>query len=220
MFTMGSLGLGSPRGFGGPASTGIAALAHLVLAGLLMMGFETAERPKPPAASMIEVRFTAPPRPVPPQAPQAVPQKPLPPPPPKAPAAKVVKAPSPPVPTVTLPVAEAAPASPAAPAASVVAEPAPSPVVEARFDAAYLNNPKPPYPVASRRMGEVGTVFLRVLVSENGKAIEVMLKRSSGSARLDQSALETVRTWSFQPAHRGGTPLQSWVVVPIEFNLN
>ena len=105
----------------------------------------------------------------------------------------------------------------------VVPNPVPAPpvesLVEASFDANYLSNPKPPYPSASRRLGEAGTVYLRVHVSTEGQAHKIELKTSSGFPRLDQSALETVAQWRFVPAKRGSTAVTSWVVVPVVFSL-
>ena len=89
----------------------------------------------------------------------------------------------------------------------------------ARFDADYLHNPAPPYPPQSRRMSEEGRVILRVEVSAEGRAENVEIKTSSGSARLDESALRTVRSWRFIPAKRGETAVDSWVLVPIIFKL-
>lgn len=113
------------------------------------------------------------------------------------------------------------PSQPAAPVMAPNPAPAPAaePLVEARFDADYLSNPKPPYPSASRRLGEAGTVYLRVHVSSEGLAHKVELKTSSGFPRLDQSALETVAQWRFVPAKRGTATVTSWVVVPIVFSL-
>lgn len=93
------------------------------------------------------------------------------------------------------------------------------PPTPARFDAGYLNNPAPPYPPASRRLGEEGKVILRVRVSPEGNAEEAEVKTSSGSPRLDESARRTVRRWQFIPARRGGTAVESWVLVPILFKL-
>jgi protein TonB len=90
---------------------------------------------------------------------------------------------------------------------------------QARFDADYLNNPKPPYPPLSRRMREEGRVVLRVLVTVDGGASDVEVRASSGSARLDESALRTIQRWKFIPARRGRTPVQSWVLVPVIFKL-
>jgi len=89
----------------------------------------------------------------------------------------------------------------------------------ARFDAAYLNNPEPPYPPASRRLGEEGKVILRVRVSPEGNPEEVEVKTSTGSPRLDDSARRTVRRWQFIPARRGGNAVENWVLVPILFKL-
>lgn len=118
------------------------------------------------------------------------------------------------------------PEQPPVPVAVVAPNPLPAPpappaepLVEARFDADYLSNPKPPYPSASRRLGEAGTVYLRVHVSAEGHAHKVELKTSSGFPRLDQSALDTVAQWRFVPAKRGSAAVTSWVVVPIVFSL-
>lgn len=87
------------------------------------------------------------------------------------------------------------------------------------FDAAYLENPAPPYPAMARRLHEQGRVILRVLVNPRGAADEVQLRTSSGHARLDEAALETVRRWKFVPAKRGTEPVAAWVLVPVSFNL-
>jgi protein TonB len=89
-----------------------------------------------------------------------------------------------------------------------------------RFDADYLDNPAPRYPPLSRRMREEGVVLVRVYVSPNGAPEVIELKQSSGSARLDESALLAVRQWKFVPARRAGEAIPAWVVVPIAFSLN
>jgi len=107
--------------------------------------------------------------------------------------------------------------APAAPAAA--AAPAAESSSPARFDADYLNNPPPPYPPLSKRMGEEGRVILRVLVTPQGAAETLEVKTSSGSPRLDTAAVNTVRNWRFVPARRGEAAVQSWVLVPIVFKL-
>lgn len=89
-----------------------------------------------------------------------------------------------------------------------------------RFDAGYLNNPAPRYPPLSRRMGEEGKVMLRVLVSSEGQAQEVRLHVSSGSARLDEAAIDAVRNWRFVAARQGERSISGWVIVPISFRLD
>lgn len=81
------------------------------------------------------------------------------------------------------------------------------------------SNPAPRYPSLSTRLGEEGKVLFRVLVDENGKVKEVNLYQSSGFKRLDDSALEAIRNWTFTPARRGQENIATWVIVPIVFSL-
>lgn len=138
---------------------------------------------------------------------------------------ETVRRPAPPPPVMTA-VAEApaapsfaVPPQPPAPPRIENAPPAPLPVTGARFDADYLNNPKPVYPVFSRRQGEEGKVQLRVRVGADGAALEVEVKQSSGFPRLDAAAREAVLRWRFVPARRGSEAIESWVGVPIVFTL-
>lgn len=106
-----------------------------------------------------------------------------------------------------------------------VAQTQPSPPAAESFippssQAAYLNNPPPPYPILARRRGLEGVVVLAVWVDDLGQAQSVSLHRSSGHAVLDQSALETVKTWRFVPARRGGHTVAAAIEVPIRFALN
>jgi protein TonB len=102
---------------------------------------------------------------------------------------------------------------------ATAAEPAPPAPTQPRFDADYLNNPKPRYPVVSSRLREEGVVLLHVYVSPNGEPDVVELKQSSGSSRLDESALAAVRQWRFVPARRGNEAVAAWVIVPVAFSL-
>lgn len=112
----------------------------------------------------------------------------------------------------------AAPTAVAAPAAPAVnAAPAPEPVVGPRFDAAYLDNPKPTYPLFARRNGLEGRVLLRVLVTAEGTAEEVHIAQSSGAAILDKAARDAVLRWRFTPARQGSKAVADWVQVPIVF---
>jgi protein TonB len=121
-------------------------------------------------------------------------------------------------PSANAPIFVAAPPPPPAPPLSEkVAEAAP--VTPPRFDAAYLKNPAPNYPNMSRRLREIGTVQLRVRVSAVGEPLEVLMAKSSGYGRLDESALAAVKKWKFQPATRGDTAIEAWVLVPVEFSL-
>ncbi|HWA12164.1 MAG TPA: TonB family protein [Burkholderiales bacterium] len=152
------------------------------------------------------------PEPVPAPPPvEAAPPEPVPVPPPPQP---VVAAPEPTA--ITLP---AAPAPVVAPPPPVPAEPEEVTLSHATLAAMYLRNPKPGYPGASRRLGEQGTVYLRVFVTAAGNPDRVELKASSGFPRLDQSARDAVARWKFTPARRGNQDVDAWVVVPIKFSI-
>ena len=98
--------------------------------------------------------------------------------------------------------------------------PEPPPIIPPRFNADYLQNPAPAYPALARRMHEQGRVLIRVLVSVEGMPERIELKASSGFPRLDQSALETIRSWKFVPARQGEQKIAAWVLVPITFTLD
>ncbi len=95
----------------------------------------------------------------------------------------------------------------------------PLPVIPPNFNAAYLDNPAPVYPPLSRRSHEQGRVMLRVLVTAHGMAETVELRTSSGSTRLDQAAIDTVKHWRFVSARQGDQAVSAWVLVPITFSL-
>lgn len=141
-----------------------------------------------------------------------------------------VVTPAPPVPpqiiaaAPTTPELALAPAPP--PLAPITAAPLPvptppiaAPMVPPNFSASYLENPAPTYPPLSRRVGEQGKVMLRVLVNARGTADTVELRSSSGSSRLDDAAVESVKHWRFVPAREGDQPVAAWVLVPITFSL-
>lgn len=72
----------------------------------------------------------------------------------------------------------------------------------------------------SRRLGEQGVVVLKVLITPDGRASEVLLLMSSGHARLDRSAMDTIREWRFVPARKGGRPVAAWYEWRWEFRLS
>lgn len=83
----------------------------------------------------------------------------------------------------------------------------------------YSYSPKPNYPERARAEGWEGTVLIRVLVDPQGKSKWVEVSRSSGFAVLDGAAVEAVKRWRFQPARYGDRRVESWVKVPIIFQL-
>jgi periplasmic protein TonB len=87
-------------------------------------------------------------------------------------------------------------------------------------DASFAGNRLPEYPAMSRRLGEQGVVVLRVFITPDGRASDVTLVKSSGSARLDRSAIDAIREWRFVPARQAGRPVGAWYEWRWEFRLN
>ena len=186
---------------------------------LVQVALLEAPRPLAPAQPVIPpepVRIDPPP-PVAVQAPDGRPEpEPLPEKNPEPePEPEIVEQAPPEVPTE---VADATPPEPE-PAGVAQVEAAHMSVTPPVYEADYLRNPPPPYPRLSRRLREEGEVELRVRVDPAGQPVVVELARSSGSGRLDEAALRTVRDWRFAPARRGGQAVAAWVRVPILFKL-
>jgi len=85
--------------------------------------------------------------------------------------------------------------------------------------ARHLNNPPPPYPPMSRRLGEQGRVIVRARIEVDGSASQAEISASSGYTRLDQTALHSVLNWRYVPGTRNGVPEAMWFHVPILFVL-
>jgi protein TonB len=94
-----------------------------------------------------------------------------------------------------------------------------APTVDADYKAAYLNNPKPPYPAMAFKMRVEGTVILKALIQPDGKCSEVIIAKTSGNESLDRSALNTVSQWQFTPAKAQGKEISQWVNIPITFSI-
>jgi protein TonB len=81
------------------------------------------------------------------------------------------------------------------------------------------NRVEPVYPATSRRLGEEGTVRLKVLVDANGRPKDVGVLNSSGFSRLDQAAIDAVKRWRLVAATDGNRPISTWTQVAITFKL-
>lgn len=90
---------------------------------------------------------------------------------------------------------------------------------EPDYKAAYLNNPRPPYPSNAHRFGIEGQVILQAEVNEEGVPLQVRVFQSSGNDLLDESALSTVTKWRFSPARKDGAMVRAVVKIPITFSL-
>ena len=78
----------------------------------------------------------------------------------------------------------------------------------------------PLYPAADRRAEHEGTVVVRVLIGEDGRAQQVEVAGSSGYPGLDAAAVASVKRWTFAPARNGGGPVAGWASVKVRFQID
>ena len=83
----------------------------------------------------------------------------------------------------------------------------------------YKKSPPPGYPRIARRRGYEGTVIMQVLVGRNGRVKKLRIVQSSGHAVLDRAARTSVKNWQFEPGMRGDLKVDTWVKVPVRFQL-
>jgi protein TonB len=151
---------------------------------------------------------------------QAKPKIPLPAPP--APPALVSDAPTL---TAAEPVSQRAAAVPVV-AASLLTAP-PSSAVNAQMEAAYGARIRQAvaehkhYPKLARRLQEEGRVVVAFSVDAQGRLVDVHVKQSSGSERLDEAALQAVRDAAPFPPFPEGVQRAQWSFnLPLSFSLD
>ena len=174
-------------------------------------------------------------------APAAIQSTPVPPPPkpvppkpiskPKPTAQPRVKAAPTPLPETSAPspVAAAAPEEPAPPSPPVAAAPnaeapavgRPTMALNAPKDVAHLecNIVTPDYPMLSKRRGESGRALVKFVVGLTGKIENIELKQSSGSSRLDDAALDAMRSSTCKPYKENGEAIRAAYSQPFVFGL-
>ena len=79
-----------------------------------------------------------------------------------------------------------------------------------------LSQPPPHYPAAMRHAGIPGVVVVDFIVDRDG-AVRIASVLSSSRHEFDQSALEAVQQWLFEPGLRNGVPVRTHMQVPIQF---
>ena len=84
----------------------------------------------------------------------------------------------------------------------------------------YKGNTPPVYPEIARVSGYEGIVLVFAEILPDGRVGNIKIRKSSGYAILDQSAIQAVKPWKFEPAKKSGNPFKMWVELPIKFILH
>ena len=78
--------------------------------------------------------------------------------------------------------------------------------------------PDPGYTMSARKAKVQGTVSLALLITVKGEVGDVEVCKGLEPS-LDQNAVDTVRTWKFQPATKDGEPVEKYVNASVNFKL-
>ena len=81
-----------------------------------------------------------------------------------------------------------------------------------------IYKPEPPYTPEARAAKLQGTFVSSVVIDDRGNVKDVQVKRSLDQG-LDESAMQTMRTWKFKPATKDGKPVPVRVTVEVSFRL-
>lgn len=94
-----------------------------------------------------------------------------------------------------------------------------SSIVDADFTPAQVvDAPDPEYPADARAAGYQGTSILSFTVGMDGRPYDIKtVRRLDGE--LDDSAMAKAATWRYEPARKGGAPVESQTRVRIRFRL-
>lgn len=77
----------------------------------------------------------------------------------------------------------------------------------------------PRYPTAARAAGTTGVVVVQIHIDDTGAVDDVRVVESTPPGVFDEAAIESVRSWHFEPATSGGRAVASWVRQTIRFTL-
>ncbi len=106
----------------------------------------------------------------------------------------------------------------AEPEAKPEPQPRPEPVRrEARIDP--RSELKPPYPASEQRMGNEGSVTVKVTIGTDGRVKSAQKLRATNDAFFQATLRHALRNWRFKPATVDGRPIESSKVMTLHFSL-
>jgi TonB family protein len=87
-------------------------------------------------------------------------------------------------------------------------------------DRPLISYRKPVYPEWAKQDGVEATVNLYFIVLPNGRVKEnILIQKTSGFRDFDESAIEALRTWKFEPL-KGGETGEQWGSITFDFRLS
>jgi len=80
-------------------------------------------------------------------------------------------------------------------------------------------SPEPQYTEQARKSNLQGTCTLGLIVEKDGHPSNIRVLKGIGMG-LDENAIETVKTWKFEPAIKDGQPVRVEIAVEVSFHLS
>jgi protein TonB len=94
------------------------------------------------------------------------------------------------------------------------------------FNSADLDHPPrvisriaPVYPYKAKQRDIEGSVDVKFLVDENGTVSKITILKAEPEGLFDDEVLKMLPRWKFDPGKIDGTPVSSWVITTIRFEL-
>jgi TonB family protein len=81
-----------------------------------------------------------------------------------------------------------------------------------------ISKVQPTYPIDAKKVKHQGIVVLATVIGTDGKVENIRVLKSVDPS-LDQSAMDAVRQWTFEPALKDGKPVKVETHVEINFSL-
>lgn len=97
--------------------------------------------------------------------------------------------------------------------------PAPDEFVPVEIQPEMIYEQKPEYPRLANSAGLSGIVWVKALVDKDGSVRQAQVAKSSGTASLDEAAVEAAYKNKFKPAIQNGRPVAIWVTYKVEFKI-
>jgi TonB family protein len=96
----------------------------------------------------------------------------------------------------------------------------PAPAAYAKYDVApeIVKQIQPDYPDEAMKNHVEGTVWLQLLVGNDGRVLESKVQKSEAEV-FNQAAITAGMQWLFKPASAEGKPIAVWITVPFRFKL-
>jgi len=98
--------------------------------------------------------------------------------------------------------------------------PAPDEFVPVEIMPEMIYQTSPEYPRLAKQAGLSGVVWVKALVDKTGTVRNAMVGKSSGTASLDEAAVQAAYNNRFKPGIQNGRPVNVWVTYKVEFNIS